>query len=150
MSNSHDQCHWPFFPPSLQLSSFLPLFNRAGKKGRNEGKAGRGRAVPHHSASFCSYSSLRSRLLLSCRVSPARPYIAMSRPPAGTLREQAEKSPVTQGTHSSTKLLPSAKGARRGQMLHQGRVTFPKTHITPQTKVLLLYCHPPTTASLQL
>ncbi|KAI1242412.1 hypothetical protein IHE44_0005952 [Lamprotornis superbus] len=45
--------------------------------------------------------SLRSRLLFSCRVSPAKLYIASRRPPAGTLKEEAEKSPVTQGTHNS-------------------------------------------------
>lgn len=104
----------------------------------------RDRAAPHHSASLCSYSSLRSRLLFSCKVSPAKPYIAIRRPPAGTLKQEAEKSPVTQGTHNSSNLLASAKGAHRGPKLtshHRLRYSCstvthqPVTHWSPSDNI---------------
>lgn len=49
-----------------------------------------GRAVPYHSANFCSYSSLRLRFLFSCKVSPESCCIIIRRPPAGILEEEAE------------------------------------------------------------
>lgn len=93
------------------------------------------RAVPYHSANFCSYSSLRSRFLFSCNVSPASFCIIIRRPPAGILKEEAEKSQVTQGTRNSNNLLASPKGACGGQPPDQWSITFPNTHIA-QTKIL--------------